>query len=926
MSQQTDLGPAAAHNLDPEAAPVARRAVTRRDFVRCAGLGLGSLALAAPSTALAEEAAGNAEEATADADPLADTGSAAAGDITDSFEFGGSSKADFVFQQSFFDGSSFTYSSQVATFGLCLALAAFGANDDRDKYADSPSKAKAFFEKMQCSDVTVNDYYTKPTEHDSIGLICGHRTIRADGKDYELVLMGIRGANYFMEWCGNLAAGKEGDHEGFTTVANKALDFLKGYVNDHVPTDRPLKVIISGFSRAAATANMLGGLMVRNAWDKQLPTSNSVHAESDYPGYILGGKYDGQSDAFPFPKHDVCQKDVYVYSYETPSGAYSSGTVDRSILDWWHSHNQTNPFGNIHSIVNPCDYVPMVMPVQWTFGRFGVDHMLPRPGDDKYKELRDAMFARADAIDKNIRSVYPVDSFDHLNTSMDNYFNTMYDKLVHDLTGSRATYNRDYQTPLVDLMDYVQSGKIYKIQQVATSAKFKFWLWTEVLSSIVTEIAGLSFISTIKLAWELIRGTLISSTLEDLVFKLRLAGLEWGDEEEKVYQEILRICPMIQKFALMNLRLFVTMIETFVQDKNTTEIHSGSLCLAWVQSYDANYTSSPSTAALLGDEDGTEAEGGDDGDAAGVIPTTSVYKKVLFDGKISVWMAGETGYVKLFENGERVEAEDFPYYYGLNEDFQMFVLLPPNTEFLFRIESDPQDLFSITGVRYEMGSEVPTRVLSYNAIGDNLETMYATVVEGAIWVSTTENKHDAYDYAIEIENEDGEARTHCEIELSSADEEAGFVVGGGYNVYGTSAMLAAVPHVGYEFDYWTVDGEKDTNPVTTTEVEVEEGTKVNAASFPFYVARTYGESVEVVAHFKKQEVNPAPEPEPETQAQSGTGKRRSGIPATGDAASGAAAVAGVAAAGVIAAGVGTAVNRGAERAGAGTGDRGADGE
>lgn len=910
MSQET-VRSASTNSPSPEGPAGARRAVTRRDFVRCAGLGLGSFMAATPIAALAEETAG--EETPADAAALADATAAVSPDITDSFEFGGSSKADFIFHQSFFDGSSFTYSSQVATFGLCLALASFGANDDREKYADSPNKAKAFFQKMQCGDVTVNDCYTAPTQHDSIGLICGHRQIQADGKDYELVMMGIRGANYFMESCGNFAAGKEGDHEGFNTVANMALDFLKDYVGNHVPADRPLKVIVTGFSRAGAAANMLGGLLVRNAWNKQLPTSSSSHPESDYPGYILGGKYDGQTDSFPFPKHEVCQKDVYVYGYEAPSGVYSGGTVDRAILDWWNSHNKTNPFGNIHTIVNPCDYVPMVMPIQWTFGRHGVDHLLPRPKDDKYKERRDAMLARADAIDKNIRSAYPVDKFDHLNTSMDNYFNTMYDKLVHDLTGSRATYNRDYQTPLVDLMDYVQSGKIYKIKEVATSRRFLAWMWMEVLGRIVTEIADLGFVEVIKFSWELIRGTLISSMLEEVVIKLRACGLEWGDEEEKVYEELLRICPMIQKFALRNVRLFVTMIQTFVQD-DISEIHSGSLCLAWVQSYDANYTDGTSAAALLCAEGQTEAEGGDDGDgdATDVIPTTSVYKKVLFDGKISVWMAGETGYVKLFDEGNRVETEDFPYYYGLNEDFQMFILLPPKTEFMFRIESDPQELFSITGMRYEMGSEVPARVLSYNAIGNDLETMYATVVEGAIWVSATENRHDAYDYAVEIDNEDGDAQTHCNIVLSSADDEAGYVIGGGYNVYGTSSMLAAVPAAGYEFDYWTVDGEKDTSPVTTTEVEVGDGTKVNAASYPLYVAKDYGESVGVVAHFKKQEASPAPEAEDSSQAQGGAAKRRSGIPATGDAASGAAAVAGVVAAGIAAAGVGVAVGGGRE--------------
>ncbi len=882
----------------PEAASSNRQGITRRAFVRYTGIGVGSIVLANPFAAFADEALGaNAKSLAGEAGQatLADASSSVPADITGSFDFGGSEKADFIFHESFFDGSSFDYSNQMATFGLCLALASFGANDDIAKYTDSPNHAVAFLrDKLQCSDVTYNDYYTAPTEHDSIGLICAHRPITADGNDYELVMMGIRGANYFYEWCGNLTAGKEGDHEGFTTVANKALGFLRDYLQSSVSNTKPLKILVSGFSRASATTNMLGGLMTRYAWDNKLPESDANHPDITNTGYILGST-SVSGPAYLFDNFDIYQKDVYLYGYEVPAGAWSGGTVDADALKYWSDNHQMNPFGNIHSIVNPCDYVPKVMPTQWVFGRHGVDHMLPRPSDSGYSEARDAMLVRADTIDSSFRGKYPVDSFDHLSMSMDAFFNTMVDRLVNDLTGSRPTYYRDYQQPFVDLVQYMQSGKIYKIEKIGSSTLFKVWFWTDVVLDVLGDILALGLWALIKLAWKIVDGSLIADMLETTVAKLKLLDLEWGDEEENLYQELHRICPMIQKFAVHNIKLFCAMIGAFVKDANTAQVHSATLCLAWMQSYDSNYGGESASASLAA------------ADAADDVSAPVAYRMVLFDGDVTVWVAVETTYVKLFENHHRVDNADFPYRYGLNEDFQMFVQVPHASNFTFKIQSDPQDVFSITCMRYEVGKGVPAKVLSYNAIGDNLETMYAVVGNGEFWVSSTEDARDKFDYAVEIDNTDGAAQMHCNVEVSSADESMGLAVGGGYSIYGTSSMLGAAPNDGYEFDYWTVNGEVDENPIRSGEVTEDDGTTTTVAAYPFYVSKDYGKSVQVVAHFKAKEPDAAGadgadagEGAPTTGAANNATKSDSSkttTAKTGDGATAAAVAAGVAAAG-----------------------------
>ncbi len=901
MSNEVDFAAApqgcpSAHSVQPthpvhSALPV----LTRRSFVRWASLGIGSVVLANPFTAFADEV--DPADGAVLAAQAADV-SAASADIRGSFKYGGSDKADFVFKQSFFDGSSFSYNSRVATFALCLALASFGANDNQADYEKAPDNVKDFFTQLKCSDIACNDFFTKPTEHDSIGLACAHRTIEADGKEHELVMLGIRGANYFYEWCGNLDVGKSGDHEGFTIAAGKALDFLKSYVNEKVPTERPLKLVVAGFSRASATANMLGGLLVRQAHKAGMPKQlKGDDGSGENRGYCFGGKGSSEDNSkFAFPNHELYQKDLYVYGYEVPAGACNSHSADAEVLaEWWSSTREVNnPFGNIYSIVNPCDMVPMVAPREWKFGRFGVDRYLPRPSESDYKTARDAMFARVDAIDAAFRARYPVDSFDHMGLTMDAFFDTMIDHLVHDLTGSQATYVRDYQTVFVDAMDYLQTGKIAKLEKVASSGGFKAWVWTEVIAEVISDaLSPVKFAALIvKLGIRLLTGSLLTSILDNLVEKLKICGWEMGDAENKLYGELRSICPMVQKFALHNLKLFVAMVLTFVKDAHTFEVHSGTLCLAWMQSYDSNYTASSgavsaacaaATPALAAAGDGLGVEGGGDGtvaqDEAGgqdAISADSFYKKVLFDGDVTVWANGESDYVKLFEGGQPVADADFPYSYGLNEDFQMAVILPVDVNLVFKLESSQDDEFSITAVRYTGDSELPARIVSYDAIGDGLETVYAGVKKdtngkGSIWVSATESEADAYNYAFEVDNSDGNVNTHCNVVLGSFSEETGDVVpvgeaanqagavfGGGYNVYGSSSLLAALPNDGYEFDYWAVNGEKSAEQGRVEEETDADGTTHAVTVLPLYVSRDYGESVEVVAHFKeKADAQPA---------------------------------------------------------------------
>ena len=1004
-------------NTSSDASTGDRPGITRRRFLYYTGIGVGSMMLANPLSAFAAETGKGTDSKTSsdswdNVDPEEE--------IKDTFKFGSNNSSSFVYSGEFFDGSSFEYQNDLAAFACCLALASYGVNDKSSEYEKSGDNVEAFLDQINCEDIILNDDFTQPTQHNSIGLACGHRHIMIGDDKFELVLMGIRGSNYFLEWCGNVSIGKEGDHNGFRAAGETAYAFLKDYVSNHVPTDRPLKILISGFSRASAVSNMVGGLMVREASDNGLMSAGSK-------GFYFGGKDFSQNSSYPFPKHSVSQSNVYIYGFEVPANMIDSGTGNTGMT--------IDPLGNIHSIVNPCDPVPKIVPNQWGFKRFGADFTLPRPSETTYSAARNDMKAHLANMETN--AVYPVDSFDHMDMSMDVFFDTLIDKLSRDLIGSRDNYYNTWQETAVFLMDYVESGKLATVKQGASMTAFKAFLIEDVIMTVASGLLSpaTGLFEIIYAVFEIFTDHIFNDLLDSACNKLRAAGLAWGQDEENLYNKLSALCPKLSKFARSNVSLTVAMVKTFLVDAHTLDVHSGAVCLAWMQSNDtANYllpvkddddydpntdtegdthnnddtsgvdgsdintnaNSTASAAALTaaagvaserivakssvadedegdagddssndagtGDNDGknddansdetakqekaagkskasgssdsdkkdegvsddadsnsnngttgkandnagktaddgsdTNDSGSNDGDAAADTGDSSIYRKVLFDGNIDVELAGPDKYVTLFKNGQRVENSEIPYAYGLNEDYQMFVIVGAKTNYMFRVNSALDDTFHVTVIRYENGDAIPTKVIGYKAIGADNETLYINLKTDRMFIAASEDGDIAYDWTFKVENEDKDQDTHYFVDLKSADEAMGQVFGGGYNVRGSSSMLVALPNAGYEFDYWTVDGKGIRNPAGQTVAESETSDGRRAVSYLFYVDK----DSTVIANFKKKASDSGSD-DADGSASDGEAAENEGaspaktMPETGDSTGFAAAAAGIAAAG-----------------------------
>lgn len=284
------------------------------------------------------------------------------------------SVADYKYRDSYFYGSARGYNPSLATMSLCLELSSWTSHnkkkwyndqytpDDSEYWEDKICNAKTLligkpsdgkgYEGIGFSDFKANDYWKKEPERDSIGVCAARKTIYTNtGDKYTLIALPIRGGGYEAEWASNLTLGESGDHEGFADARDKVLNFLDSYISGLNLSDdeKNIKLWITGYSRAGATANMLAGKL--DSGNHKLPDNVKITID-----------------------------DIYCYTFEAPQGAIPDGLFD--------------DFSNIHNIRNLTDVVPLVAPKTWFFRRYNCenDYIIPSGSTTKsYDEMHDKM-------------------------------------------------------------------------------------------------------------------------------------------------------------------------------------------------------------------------------------------------------------------------------------------------------------------------------------------------------------------------------------------------------------------------------------------------------------------------------------------------------------------------------------------------------
>lgn len=212
-------------------------------------------------------------------------------------------------------------------------------------YSDKDKNVKQFLDDCGFTNIEPHGLTERPT-NDSIGYTLGSKEITVWNADsqknetYTLIAVGCRGAGYGAEWASNITIGDpstnalpaNGRHYGFDHSAQIVCEGIRTYLSSHSITGN-VKYWVTGFSRAAAVANLVAGYLTDG-----------------------GSTYKTQ------------QKDVFGYTWECPQAAKTANT------------NFTN-YKNIHNILNPMDAVPKVSPDAFEHQRLGVDYQMPYHGN-----------------------------------------------------------------------------------------------------------------------------------------------------------------------------------------------------------------------------------------------------------------------------------------------------------------------------------------------------------------------------------------------------------------------------------------------------------------------------------------------------------------------------------------------------------------
>ena len=252
---------------------------------------------------------------------------------------------DFVFK-TYYDDSYFTADNEVVNEDIALAshamaLTTFSYNKD---YSVRSNDVKELWEKENFGGIWFNQSCYERPGIDTIGFGIASKKVDVNDEQFTLVAIAVRGGNYDGEWVSNLTIGETGNATGFDQASNNVVQGISEYLINY-GVEGKVKFWISGYSRAAITANMTAGKIINRLLDDQLL----------------------------YKKVNYTIDDIYAYCFEPPMGVEAS-------LDDARSYQ----YKGIHNFLNYNDLVPLVAPYEWGFARYGTDHYYPDRLNDIY--------------------------------------------------------------------------------------------------------------------------------------------------------------------------------------------------------------------------------------------------------------------------------------------------------------------------------------------------------------------------------------------------------------------------------------------------------------------------------------------------------------------------------------------------------------
>ncbi len=439
------------------------------------------------------------------------------------------------YSDGYFSTDSTTYNPSLATASLCLALSSIAiVKEPVPQYKNIMNLTTA----MGFKEIDVNEDFKNVPTSDSVGVIIGNKVV--DKKT--IIVVGIRSANYGLEWANNLSAGTGEDtmgiHEGFYNSSNKVIDCISKYLVDH-SINGSIAIWMSGFSRGACITNTVAGLL-------------DMHMIDDV--YVFGN---GST---------VSKTNLYAYTFGS----------SRCAPDTLDPHSAT--YNNIFNILYPQDASTMISFRNMGFERFGTDMYAPMKGDIGYDEIKETYIRIYNGLPDSESDIeYRIDDF-----KMPGKADWTYRDLMTDLTDRMSAVFHDDRALWAEMLepaltDFIMSSM--PTRSMTDSVKM--------ISDIVMNSDILALISAVIDGSE----NEISDILIPAAEKVKEKGYDINPEKlsDSAARLIVTIRPMIEEmdgFSEFRDELLVAMANADLFEFS----HCPAVAMAWLRMNDPNYS------------------------------------------------------------------------------------------------------------------------------------------------------------------------------------------------------------------------------------------------------------------------------------------------------------------------------------------------
>ena len=459
--------------------------------------------------------------------------------------------ASYRYSDNYFSNSAHSYNHDLATMSLGLAMSAFASAETN--YENQSKNVKNLLSDIGFYDesISINDWYSQKPTDKSLGVVSAYKNVTLeDGSDCSLIAVAIRGSGYESEWASNVTIGTGQQHEGFDAGKNIALQHLKEYIDELMSASydagdpaafnsNNVKIWITGYSRAAAVANLTAAELCENGIE-----GLSINPE-----------------------------DIYAYCFETPAGTKAV------------TNDNYGKYLNIFNIVNTNDPVIRVAPANkpgWGYTRYGITKYLPTPENTKeYDAKLKNMLSKYDSLSGFSKDDYLIDDFMMKKIR----FDSKKILAIDDDFGNRLSQSAFLDRFIGNIFDYnIKSPNEYKDSYQSVFRRLMIYAYSDDKSSIkdiTDDIMDSLSDNAAMLIYLLSQDKLTIDAIVPVVnTALHKNGIALADSELKDLAQL--VIDILTSYTSDVLALIF----------NSQAIGSGhypELCLAWMQSLNAQH-------------------------------------------------------------------------------------------------------------------------------------------------------------------------------------------------------------------------------------------------------------------------------------------------------------------------------------------------